>query len=141
MMTSATYERTRRGDRATGGLGAGTTREEHSFISNRDVAAFAVAAVDHSAARNQYLAISGPEPLGWRDVVATYERVLGRSVPVEFVAAGEPVPGLPDPMPALLADMDTYDSVVEMDEIAETFGVPLTPLETFVREQVSSQPA
>ncbi|MDQ3863218.1 MAG: SDR family oxidoreductase [Actinomycetota bacterium] len=119
----------------------GEGRRRHSFISNRDVAAFAVAAVDHSAARNQYLAIGGPEPHSWRDVVATYERVLGRSVPVEFVAAGEPVPGLPDPMPNLLADMETYDSVVEMDEIAETFGVPLTPLETFVREQVSSQSA
>ena len=119
----------------------GEGRRRHSFISNRDVAAFAVAAVDHSAARNQYLAIGGPEPHSWRDVVATYERVLGRSIPVEFVAAGEPVPGLPDPMPTLLADMETYDSLVEMDEIVETFGVPLTPLETFVREQVSSQSA
>jgi uncharacterized protein YbjT (DUF2867 family) len=119
----------------------GEGRRRHSFISNRDVVAYAVAAVDHSAARNQYLAIGGPEPHSWRDVVATYERVLGRSVPVEFVAAGEPVPGLPDPMPNLLADMETYDSVVEMDEIAETFGIPLTPLETFVREQVSSQSA
>src|SRR3712207_142674 len=78
-------------------------RRRHSFVSNRDVAAFGVAAVDRPEARNQYLAIGGPEPLSWRDVVATYERVLGRSIPVEFVAMGEPVPGLPDPMPALLA--------------------------------------
>ena len=116
-------------------------RRHHSFISNRDVAAFAVAAVDHPAARNQYLAIGGPEPLSWRDVVATYERVLVRSIPVEFVAAGEPVPGLPDPMPVLLAGMETYDSVIEMEETSSTFGVPLRTLETFVREQVASQTA
>jgi uncharacterized protein YbjT (DUF2867 family) len=119
----------------------GEGRRRHSFISNRDVAAFAVAAVDHPAARNQYLAIGGPEPLSWRDVVATYERVLGRSIPVEYVAAGEPVPGLPDPMPALLAGMETYDSVVEMEETSSTFNVPLRTLETFVREQVASQTA
>jgi uncharacterized protein YbjT (DUF2867 family) len=119
----------------------GEGRHRHSFISNRDVAAFAVAAVDHPAARNQYLAIGGPEPLTWRDVVATYERVLGRPISVQFVAIGEPVPGLPDPMPALLAGMETYDSAIEMDEIARTFDVPLTRLERFVREQVASQTA
>ena len=118
----------------------GEGRRRHSFISNRDVAALTVAVVDHSAARNQYLAIGGPEPLTWRDVVATYERVLGRPISVQFVAMGEPVP-LPDPMPWILAGMETYDSAIEMDEIARTFDVPLTRLETFVREQVASQTA
>jgi hypothetical protein len=67
-------------------------------------------------------------------VVEVYERALGRSVPVEFVAMGEPVPGLPDPMPELLAGMETYDSVIEMDELIRTFDVSLTSLEVFVRE-------
>ena len=120
-------------------VGEGSRR--HSFVSNRDVAAFAVKAVDHPAARNEHLAIGGPEALTWRDVVATYERVLERSIPVEYVAMGEPVPGLPEPMPALLAGMETYDSVVEMEETSRTFGVPLTRLETFVREQVATQTA
>jgi uncharacterized protein YbjT (DUF2867 family) len=119
----------------------GEGRRRHSFVSNRDVAAFVVSAVDRPEARNQYLAVGGPEPLSWREVVATYERVLGRSIPVEFVEMGEPVPGLPDPMPTLLAGMDTYDSDVEMEEIARTFDVPLMRLETFVREQVASQSA
>jgi NADH dehydrogenase len=118
----------------------GEGRRRHSFISNRDVAALTVAVVDYSAARNQYLAIGGPEPLTWRDVVATYERVLGRPISVQFVAMGEPVP-LPDPMPWILAGMETYDSTIEMDEVARTFDVPLTRLETFVREQVASQTA
>jgi uncharacterized protein YbjT (DUF2867 family) len=119
----------------------GEGRRRHSFISNRDVAAFAVATVDRPEARDQYLALGGPEPLTWRDVVATYEHVLGHSHPVEFVAMGEPVPGLPDPMPALLAGMETYDSIVEMEETSSTFDVPLTRLEMFVRSQVGSQSA
>ena len=118
----------------------GEGRRLHSFISERDVAAFAVAAAENPAARNEYLAIGGPEPLSWRDVVETYERVLERSIPVEFVAMGEPMP-LPDPMPSILAGMETYDSAIEMEEIARTFDVPLTRLETFVREQVASQTA
>jgi uncharacterized protein YbjT (DUF2867 family) len=118
----------------------GEGRRRHSFISDRDVAAFAVAAAENRAARNEYLAIGGPEPLCWRDVVETYERVLERSIPVEFVAMGEPVP-LPDPMPSILAGMETYDSAIEMEELARTFEVPLTRLETFVQEQVASQTA
>ena len=117
----------------------GEGRRRHSFVSNRDVAAFAVAALDHQPARNEYLAIGGPEPLTWLDVIATYERGLDRSIPVEFVAIGEPVPGLPDPMPQMMAGMETYDTAIEMEETSRTFGVPLTTLETFVREQVSSQ--
>lgn len=116
----------------------GEGRRHHSFISNRDVAAFAVASVDNPAARNQYLVIGGPEPLTWHDVVATYERVLERPVTAQFVAVGDPVPGLPDPMPDLLAGMETYDSAIEMDEISRTFDVPPTTLETFVREQAAS---
>ena len=119
----------------------GEGRRRHSFVSNRDAAAFAVAALDHQAARNEYLAIGGPQPLSWLDVVATYERVLGRSIPVEFVAMGKPVPGLPDPMPEMMAGMETYDTAIEMEETSRAFGVPLTTLETFVREQVSSQTA
>jgi NADH dehydrogenase len=119
----------------------GEGHRRHSFVSNRDVAAFAVAAVHHPAARNRHLTIGGPEPLSWRGVVETYERVLERPIPVEYVAMGEPVPGLPDPMPDMLAGMETYDSVVEMEGTSRTFDVPLTTLETFVREQVASQPA
>jgi uncharacterized protein YbjT (DUF2867 family) len=118
----------------------GEGRRRHSFVSDRDVAAFAVAAVENPAARNEYLAIGGPEPLSWRDVVETYERVLDSSIPVEFVAMGEPMP-LPEPMPSILAGMETYDSAIEMEELARTFDVSLTRIETFVREQVASQPA
>ncbi|HJQ28054.1 MAG TPA: SDR family oxidoreductase [Rubrobacter sp.] len=116
----------------------GEGQRRHSFISNRDVAAFVVAAVDHPQARNQYLAIGGPEPLTWHDVVATYERVLGRTIPVQFVSIGEPVPGLSGPMPEMLAGLEMYDSAIEMDELARTYDVPQTTLETFVREQVAS---
>jgi uncharacterized protein YbjT (DUF2867 family) len=114
----------------------GEGRRQHAFVSNRDIAAFAVAAVDNPGARNQYLPLGGPQALSWRDVVATYERALEREIPVNWVAPGDPVPGLPDPMPELLAGMETYDSVVPMGETAAQYGVELTSLEDFARRQV-----
>ena len=51
---------------------------------------------------------------------------------------GDPVPGLPEPMPEMLAGMETYDSVVEMEETSRTFDVPLTTLTRFAQEQVAS---
>lgn len=118
----------------------GEGRRRHSFISNRNVAAFAVAAVDHPHARKQYLPLGGPQALSWRDVVATYEHVLGRDIPVNWVAPGDPVPGLPDPMPALLAAQETYDSAVSMAETAAQYGVELTALEDFARRQATMPP-
>jgi uncharacterized protein YbjT (DUF2867 family) len=106
-------------------------RRLHSFISQGDVAAFALAAVDHPAAMNQCLPIGGPEAVCWRDVVATFGRVLGRDIPVRFVSPGEPVPGLPEQVIGLVAGMETYDSVVDTSGLARTFGVELTAVETF----------
>jgi uncharacterized protein YbjT (DUF2867 family) len=118
----------------------GEGRRRHSFISERDVAAFAVAATDNPQARNQYLAIGGPEALSWRDVVATYGRALDREIPVNWVQPGEPVPGLPESMGMMLASFETYDSVVPMEETAAAYGVSLTTLEDFARQQMTVLP-
>lgn len=110
----------------------------HSFIYGGDVAAFAAAAVDNPQARNQTLAIGGPEALSWRDVVATYERVLGRELPVNWIEPGETMPGLPGDMPAMMATFETYDSPVPMEETAASYGVQLTSLEEMIRQQAAA---
>jgi len=115
----------------------GEGRRKHSFVSVDDVAAFAVAAVGHPQAMNQTIAIGGPEPVTWRDVVATYERALGRPIEVRTIPLGQPLPGLPDVVSQLAAGMDTYDSPLDMTETARTFGVQITPLEAFVRRQTA----
>lgn len=118
----------------------GEGRRKHSFIAVRDVAAFATAAVGHPEAMNQYLAIGGPEALSWRDVVATFERVLDREIPVQYVSPGEPVPALPEGMmQQAMAGMEMYDSPLDMTEAASTFGVELTTLEESVRSQFAGE--
>jgi len=40
-------------------------------------------------------------------------------------------------MPALLASLEAYDSPVEMAALAHTFGVELTSLAAFVRDDLA----
>ena len=101
-------------------VGEGRTR--HTFIAEHDVAQFVVAAVNNPAAANRRLAIGGPAALSWRDVVATYEKVLGRAIDVQFHAAGHVVGKLAMAVQPLLAVMDHFESTSIPARRAE-FGV------------------
>jgi uncharacterized protein YbjT (DUF2867 family) len=116
----------------------GGGRRKHLFISTGDVAAFIFAAIGNPAAINQKLLLGGPEPLSLRDAVVIYERVLDHRFPIGSMAPGEPVPGLPEMIVQLSAGLDTYDSPIDMTEIARTFGILLTPLEVVARRAVTS---
>jgi uncharacterized protein YbjT (DUF2867 family) len=112
----------------------GSGERKHSFIAMADVAAFVLASVGNETAVNQKLVIGGPEPLSFRDAVATYERVLGRTVAVRQAAPGEPLPNLSPGAQAMAAVFDSFDSPVEMNGLATTYDVRLTPLASFVRQ-------
>jgi NADH dehydrogenase len=116
----------------------GEGRRQHSFVSALDVAAFAAAAVGHPAAMNGYIAIGGPEPLSWCDVVVTFERVMGQEIPVRFISPGAPVPGAPEIVTTMLPALETFESPVPMTETARTLGVELTPLETYARRTLAA---
>jgi NADH dehydrogenase len=116
----------------------GASRRRHSFIAEADVAAFAIAAVEHPAASNQTLAIGGPEPLTFRDVVRAYEEALGRAIEVRSVAPGDPIPGLPEPVWGIAASLELFDTIVPMEETARRFGVTLTGVGSFARTRLST---
>lgn len=112
----------------------GEGRRRHSMISVRDVARFAVVCVDHPGARDQTLTLGGPRAVSWRDVVATTEKVLGRTLEVRSVPPGTPLSGLPDAVSQLAAGFETYDSEIPMEETARGFGIALTSLDQYARE-------
>ena len=114
----------------------GTGERKHSFIASRDVVAYATAVVDNPAALNRRLTFGGPEGVSYLDVVATFSRVLGRPVPVNHVAPGEPIPDVPDAVIPLAASFDLYDAVLPGQELASEFGVQLTTVEQFARAMV-----
>ena len=120
----------------------GEGRRRHSFVAMRDVAAYAVAALDHRHTEGRTLVIGGPQPLTWRDIVEAFEQELGRPLALNTVPAGQLVPGLPDFITGLLAVMDTYDSPIDITESASSYGVTPTPVADFIRDflAVNHQP-
>ena len=111
----------------------GEASRRHSMLSMRDVVPFAIAAIDHPAARNATIVIGGPRPVSWSDVVASAERIVGHKIETRSVAPGESIEGLPPGVAGLLFAMETYDSPIDMDETARTYGVTLTPIEEGLR--------
>jgi len=117
----------------------GEGNRSHSLISVGDVADYAVAAIGHPAAMNQRLALGGPEPLTWRSIVTAFEQALGKVLPLQFVAPGDPIPLLPEMVPPVLAALETYDSVIPMEAMAHMFGVLGTPLSAFIHQMLGIQ--
>ena len=122
----------------------GEGRRKHSFVAARDLAAFAAAVVGHAAALNRRLMIGGPQAVSLRDVVLAYERVLGRSIPMQVAAPGEllpnlpPVPGLAEVITSMVAGLEMFDFPIDMADSARTFDVHLTTLEEWVRGDVTN---
>jgi NADH dehydrogenase len=110
----------------------GEGRRRHSFVAIADVAEFVARSVDFPAAKNAVVAVGGPRPLSFRDIVAAYEKALGHTLQTAWLAPGQPVPGLPGPMSDMLAGLETYDSPMDMERTAAEWGVALTPIERFV---------
>ncbi|HEX8967279.1 MAG TPA: SDR family oxidoreductase [Chloroflexota bacterium] len=118
----------------------GGGQRKHSMIAMQDVASFAVAAVGNERARNRTLVLGGPEPVSWHDVIATYERLLGRQVEVRHLPIGQPLPGFPEFISGLMNALETYDSAIEMDAVAAEFGVRQVRLEDSIQRQLSATP-
>jgi uncharacterized protein YbjT (DUF2867 family) len=116
----------------------GEGHDRHTFVAAQDVAAFALAAVDNSAARNQYIPIGGPRAMSWLDAVQVFQGALGRQIQVDCVPPGQPLPGLSPFMAELMTGFARYESLVPMDEIAPRYGVQLTSLEGFVQRSLTA---
>ncbi len=117
----------------------GQSLRRHSFVAERDVAAFAVAAIARPAARNSTIVIGGPDALTWRDVVTAYSRAAGRELEIRSVAPGEPIGSLPPSVVMLAAALETYDSPIPMEATAAAYGVKLTSVDEFARARVNPE--
>jgi uncharacterized protein YbjT (DUF2867 family) len=116
----------------------GQGRRKHSMISVVDVAGFAVAAAGNERAYNRVLVLGGPQPVTWHDVVAAYERVMGRRIEIRYLPKGQPLPGYPDFVSGFMNLLEDYDGVVAMDALADEFGVRQTSLERSIQNQLNA---
>lgn len=112
-------------------IGQGDHR--HNFVSEADVAAFGVAAVDNPRAANQRIGIGGPASYSWTEVVNAVSAPMGAPLPVNYLPLGSDVPLLPPEVGSLLNGMETFETFVDMAETAPAYGVKLTTLDEFIR--------
>ena len=116
----------------------GEGQRQHSLVAMRDVAAFAIAALDRKDAQGQTLPIGGPQAVSFRDVVATFQQELGRQIPVQTMPLGQPLPGIPTMISELLTTLETYDSPLDMTALAAAYRIIPTTLTNFVRSFIAA---
>ncbi len=111
-------------------IGQGDHR--HNFISEADVAAFAIATVDNPRAANQRILLGGPASYTWTEVVSAVSAAMDAQLPVNYLPLGSTVPLLPNETSTLLNAMETFETFVDMSETAPAYGVKLTTLDEFI---------
>lgn len=110
-----------------------------SFVSFRDVAAFAAGSVNNPAAENKVLAIGGPAPLTPAQVIKTFEKVGGNTFNVQYIpvaALEKQMLEATDPWQKIFSGlMIFYANGDEMDmkETLERIPVKLTSVEDYAK--------
>ncbi len=67
----------------------------HNLVSEADVAAFALAAVDNPRATNQRITLGGPASYNWTEIVSAVGQAMGTPLPTRYLPLGSEVPLLP----------------------------------------------
>jgi len=113
-----------------------------SWITTRDVAAFAVASLGNPAARNATLELGGPEALTPLQVVKIFEAAQGRKFDVQFVPAdalkAQQIAAT-DPMQQSFAGLMrcvAAGDAIEMKEMLKTFPVKLMSVKEYIQQMM-----
>lgn len=120
----------------------GSGENKMSWISYKDVAKFAVAALDNPEARNAEIKLGGPEALSPLEVVRLFEELKGQKFEVQFTseeALKEQKEKATDPLQQSFAGLMLYYSrgdVIEMQKTLHKFPVQLTSVRDYARASV-----
>lgn len=122
----------------------GSGRAPISWVALEDVAQFAAEAVDSEEARNATIEIGGPEAISPLDAVKVFESVAGRRIQIETVDEGALRAQLAaartphDRCIAALMLAYARGNAIPMEDVAERFGVELTPLQRWAERRHSA---
>ncbi len=118
--------------------GSGT--KKLSFISYKDVAAFAVAALDNPKARNTTLVLGGPEAFNPLQVIRLFEDLLEQKFVIHYIpeeTLEQQLAGATDPLTRTWAGLGLLAArgdVIDMTALRRDFPeVPLTSVREFAR--------
>lgn len=117
----------------------GTGENKLSWISYKDVAKFAAASVDNSAARDAVIELGGPEALSHLEVVAVFENVMGKAFTIEHVAEEalrEQKAAATDSLQKSFAGLmlgTAAGNIIDMEDTVQDFRVELTSVKEYAR--------
>jgi len=117
----------------------GSGENKISWISYKDVAKFAIASLDNSAARDAVIGLGGPEALSPLEVVRIFEKQTGRKFDVQHVpeaALREQKDSAGDPIEQSFAGLMLYYSrgdIIDMQETLREFPAQLTSVRDFAQ--------
>ena len=123
----------------------GTGRNSINFVAARDVAAFAVMALNGQTAGNETIEIGGPGNLSKLEIAETYLRLSGRPgkvqcVPTALMRLMCPLVRPFNPVLGRLLAMsiwnDTTDQTFDPKALSRNYQIKFTRLEDFIREQI-----
>ena len=121
-------------------VGAGTQRIQPIWVD--DVAAYFAAALGKPDAANRTFELGGPDAVSWNEFWERLKRALGVQrpsvhVPIALMRANaviaERLPGNVPLTRDLLTMLEHGDNVVSNDDAAQTFALPLVPLDEQLR--------
>jgi len=124
-------------------IGSGTRRLQPIWIE--DIAEYYARAVDEPAAVNRTFEVGGPDVVTWNDLWERLKRVLGVRRPSLHVPIGvmraqaaltERLPGAPVTRDQLTM-LELGDNVVTSTDAADTFTLPLVPIDEQLRRAVA----
>jgi NADH dehydrogenase len=104
----------------------------HWPVAAKDVAEYVVkGAIDHPSARNQVIAILGPQPLSLREAALVAERILGKSICIKTLDPSAPPPDL-SPLTIQLMSLGSTLELSGERMAAKEFRVKLTTLDDYL---------
>jgi NADH dehydrogenase len=117
----------------------GEGKNRISWIAIKDVAAFAVAALDHPAAKNKIIELGGPAALSPLEVVAIFEAGKGEKFELQFVpeaALQAQKDAAPDPLSLSFASLMlgvAKGSEIDMKATMAAFQLPLVSVNDYAK--------
>ena len=117
----------------------GEGKSKISWISIKDVASFAVAALDNPAAKNKVIELGGPEALSLLDAVNIFESTHDKKFELQFVpeeAIAAQKKEAPDPLSESFAGLTlgvVKGSEIDMNNTLNDFPVDLTSVKDYAK--------
>jgi uncharacterized protein YbjT (DUF2867 family) len=124
----------------------GKGKNKISWISIKDVAAFAVASIDNPAAQNAVIQLGGPDDLSVLDAVGIFEQESGQTfelqdIPDEALRAQIAAPdSLGKTFSGLMIGLNEAETI-DMNETLRNFPIHLTSVREYARQMIAAEAA